>query len=124
MKMEVSPLKLYILKIHGSIYSWHVHHCILVKWGWMSNKNHLELLYSFYIRFEISKEKFMELKRTANYKAEYILNNYQFILITRVTFRYTTFYVGKLVQILEEVICKYFNNKIKALAPSEDKIKK
>jgi len=32
-----------------------------------------------------------------------------------VTFGYSTFYVGRFVEILEEVNCKYYNKKIKSL---------
>jgi len=57
--------------------------------------------------FEISKEKFMEMKRTANYKSEISLG-------------YSTFYVGKLVEILEETLCKYYNNKLTLLTEEEN----
>jgi len=69
---------------------------LLVRCGnWFTNEVGLD-------EFDVPKEKFLEMQRTKNYKAE-------------VTFGYSTFYVGRFVEILEEVNCKYVNKKIKAL---------
>jgi len=56
--------------------------------------------------FEVSKEKYFEMKRTGNYKSE-------------ATFSHSTFYVGKFVELLDEVICKYYNNKMRKITGEE-----
>jgi len=62
--------------------------------------------------FFISREQFNELKRTANYKSE-------------ITFGYSTFFVGKLVIVLNEVLTKYYDEKFVTLQaemnPKEEK---